>query len=354
MTRYVRKNIRSMAGYVPGEQPGALKYIKLNTNENPYPPSPKVLEAIKRAATDELRLYPDPLVATLLGKAKKAYGLPESSMIAGNGSDELLSIITRVFVGETDRVVYPYPTYTLYETLVQIQGGKTLEIPFPEDFSLPASEVSSSKGSVLFIANPNSPSGTFTPTRTIAKVANTFGGIVVVDEAYADFAGESALELVGKKDNLIVLRTFSKSFSLAGIRLGIGFAHPWIIGEMTKVKDSYNINSISLAAGSSALTHMAWMRKNVKKIIRTRERLSARLQELGFEVYPSRANFLLARIRGHKLDRLYLELKRRKILVRYFDTDRLSDCIRITIGTDEEVDVLLKNLEDIVEKGLPG
>lgn len=343
----VRKNIRNMSGYVPGEQPGKRKFIKLNTNENPYPPSPKVLEALKSHGLRDLGLYPDPDLHPLIKKASKTYSLPEEAILAGNGSDELLSILTRVFVGEGDRVVYPYPTYTLYETLVDIQGGKSIQVPYPDDYSLPQG-ISSRKGKILFLANPNSPSGTFLPTPIIARVAKTFSGIVVVDEAYVDFAEDSSIGLVMRNENLVVLRTMSKSFSLAGLRLGISFAAPWIIEEMRKVKDSYNVNRMTMTAGCAALGHISWMRKNVRKIIRTRKRLTEGLENLGFSVFPSSANFILARVRGQRLDWLFQELKKRKILVRYFDTERLYDCLRVTVGTNEEVSTLIANLEMIL------
>jgi histidinol-phosphate aminotransferase len=342
----VRKNIRKMSGYIPGEQPGKKRYIKLNTNENPYPPSPKVLDAIKTQGLSDLRLYPDPDLTPLIKKASKIYNVPENCILAGNGSDELLAIVTRVFVGEGDKVVYPHPTYTLYETLVHIQGAETVHVPFPEDFSLPEN-ISSVKGKILFLANPNSPSGTGTKASKIERVAKKFQGIVVVDEAYVDFAEDTSLGLVKKCDNVVVLRTFSKSFSLAGIRLGVSFAPPWITGEMKKVKDSYNVNRMSLAAGCAALGHISWMRRNVRKIIRTREGLTSHLRSLGFSVFPSGANFVLARVKGVSLKELYQELKKRKILVRYFDTEQLFDCVRITVGTDEEIDILLKNLEKL-------
>ena len=347
MRRYVRKNIRNLGGYIPGEQPGEKRYIKLNTNENPYPPSPRVADAIQRELNDGLRLYPDPASGPFLQKASTVYGFPSASLAAGNGSDELLSILTRTFLGEGEKVVYPYPTYTLYETLVRIQGGEVKGVPFPDDYSLPRG-IEREKGKLLFIANPNSPSGTLTPLEKLSHVADRFRGVVVVDEAYGDFSGETALPLVKEKKNVVVLRTFSKSFSLAGIRLGLAFAPPWIIEEMNKVKDSYNVNRLSAAAGKAALSHMSWMRKNVKKIVQTRENLSRHLLTLGFEVFPSRANFLLIRKRGSSMKSIYLALKKKRILVRYFDTRRLADCLRITVGTDEEMESLLFHLEKLV------
>jgi len=347
MRKYVRKNIRNLSGYVPGEQPGRKRYIKLNTNENPYPPSPKVLEAIQRELNEGLRLYPDPTSGPLLKKASAVYGFPYEFLAAGNGSDELLSILTRAFVGEGEKVIYPYPTYTLYETLVRIQGGDVKGIPFPDDYSLPKG-IENEKGKLLFIANPNSPSGTLTPLEKLGHVADRFRGIVVIDEAYGDFAGETALPLVKEKKNVVVLRSFSKSFSLAGIRLGLAFAPPWIIEEMKKVKDSYNVNRITAAAGKAALSHMSWMRKNVRKIVSTRETLSRNLLTLDLEVFPSKANFLLLRKRGNSMKSIFFALKKKKILVRYFNTPRLNDCLRITVGTDEETEAFFVHLKKIL------
>ncbi len=346
--KFARENIIRMKGYVPGEQPGEKRVTKLNTNENPYPPSPRVLEAIRSAASDELRLYPPPMADRLLEAAAEVYGVPPDHILAGNGSDELLSILTRVFVGENDRVAYPIPTYTLYETLCRIQGGSIVEIPFPEDFSFPE-ELLSSGAKMIFLANPNSPSGTVIEPGEIERVARSFDGVLVVDEAYADFAGVTCIPLVKELKNVVVLRTFSKSFSLAGIRLGLAFAHPEVVKQMVKVKDSYNVNALTQAAGLAALKDVEWMRKNVGKIVRTRERLSRELERMGFRVYPSRANFVLARMPGKRVDWIFAELKKRNILVRYFDAPMLEECLRITVGTDEEIDSLLKELETLVK-----
>ena len=350
MKRYVRTNIRQLEGYIPGEQPGEKRYIKLNTNENPYPPSPRVRDSITTEMDSNLKIYPDPECRKLLRAASRVYQISESNILAGNGSDELLAILSRVFLGEKDRAVFPSPTYTLYDTLVKIQGGVPEEVPFPDDFSLPKG-IQKKRGKLIFLANPNSPSGTFTKIETLRAVADSFRGIVVIDEAYADFAEKSAIQLVKDKENVVVLRTFSKSFSLAGIRLGLAFAPEWIIEEMRKVKDSYNVNSLTLAAGTAALGHTSWMKKNVRKVVATRTHLVSSLVSLGFEVFPSEANFVLARIKGKSLKSLYLDLKKRRILVRYFDIPRLFDSVRISVGTGEETGSLLRIMGEILKKG---
>ncbi|MEW6616765.1 MAG: histidinol-phosphate transaminase [Thermodesulfobacteriota bacterium] len=346
---YFRKNIENMEGYQPGEQPQDGKYIKLNTNENPYPPSPKVAEAIKKEANISIRLYPSPMADSLRRKAAEVYGAKEENILAGNGADDLLSILVRSFVGKGDMVVIPTPTYTLYDTLVAIQEGKKLNVPFTEDFEIPEGFVK--RGAKLtFLANPNSPSGTFTPVKKIAGIAKELEGVLVVDEAYVDFASESAIPLINEYPNIVVLHTFSKSFSLAGMRIGLAFANRNLIQGMAKIKDSYNLNRLSIAAATAALNDMPWMEKNVAKIKKTRGELSTSLAELGFKVYPSQSNFVLAKISGRNLKGIYEKLKRRGILLRYFDTPKLQDCLRITVGTDDEIARLLEELSEILEK----
>ena len=346
MPGYFRQNIAAMSGYVPGEQPRDEGYIKLNTNENPYPPSPRVYSGLKKAIDSSLRLYPEPLSDGLRSVAANVYGVRPENIVAGNGSDELLSILLRCFVGSQDRVVYPIPTYSLYDTLVEIQEGVPVRIAYPGDFSLP--EALSQQGAALtFLCNPNAPSGTLVSLSDIAALAGSIAGVLVVDEAYIDFAeseGASSIPLIRRFPNLVVLRSFSKSFSLAGMRIGLAFASEEMIAGMMKVKDSYNLNRLSMAAATAALTDMAWMQRNAGRIQRSRKKLSAGLKRLGYEVYPSHANFVLARKPGHNLRSVYEELKRRKILVRYFDIPGLQDCLRITVGTPKEVRTLLDNL----------
>lgn len=335
-----------MTGYVPGEQPQDRRYIKLNTNENPYPPSPQVIEAVRAAAHEDLRLYPDPVANALRDRAAAVYGVRRENILVGNGSDELLSLIMRACVSRGDRVVYPYPTYSLYDTLVTIEEGEVVHLPYAEDFSLP-SGLAAAGGRVTLVCHPNSPSGTAVPMAALAALARDVPGLLIIDEAYVDFADASALELVQRYDNVIVLRTFSKSFSLAGMRVGLAFAAAGLIDQFLKVKDSYNVTRLSIVAATAALEDLAWMTANVARIRRTRSRLTDGLRARGFAVSPSQSNFVLARCAGRTLEGVYLDLKARGILVRYFAVPELRDALRITVGTDDEVDALLAALREI-------
>jgi histidinol-phosphate aminotransferase len=345
-TPFIRPAVVSMAGYVPGEQPRDQRYIKLNTNENPYPPSPRVIEAMRAAASADLRLYPDPLANALRDRAATVYGVQRDSILVGNGSDELLALIVRACVGTGDRVVFPYPTYSLYDTLVVMQEGEIVHLPYPADFSLPE-ELGTARGRLTFVCHPNSPSGTAVPVAALRRLAEQVAGVLVVDEAYVDFAEHSALPLLPEFQNLIVLRTFSKSFSLAGMRIGLAFGTPETTAELLKLKDSYNVNRLSIAAATAALDDYGWMQANVARIRRTRTALSKGLRERGFTVLPSAANFVLARRPGQDQERTYLELKGRGILVRYFPVPELRDALRITVGTDEEIGTLLQALDEV-------
>jgi histidinol-phosphate aminotransferase len=349
MSAYFRPNIDAMTGYVPGEQPRDQDFIKLNTNENPYPPSPKVFAALRKAINPSLRLYPEPLSDSLRVAAGAVYGVRPENIIAGNGSDEILSMLLRSFVRPAGRVAFAVPTYSLYDTLVEIQDGVSVRVDYPADFSLPEA-LAGQEAALTFLCNPNAPSGTLVSLAEIAKLAGAVAGILVVDEAYVDFAeseGASSIPLIRQFPNLVVMRTFSKSFSLAGMRVGLAFASEEIIAGMMKVKDSYNLNRLSLVAATAALSDMAWVRRNAERIQRSRKKLSTALKRMGYQVYPSHANFILARKQGQNLQPIYDELKRRKILVRYFDTPGLQDCLRITVGTPKEVTALLKELSAI-------
>lgn len=338
-----------MSGYVPGEQPRDPKVIKLNTNENPYPPSPKVCAAVKKATNSSLRLYPEPQSDSLRKVAANVYGVKPENIIVGNGSDELLSMLLRCFVGPQDRVVYPVPTYSLYDTLVAIQDGVSIAVDYPANFSMPPA-LGEQNAKLTFLCNPNAPSGTLVALSEIDALARSVPGILVVDEAYIDFAaceGASSIPQIRRLANLVVLRTFSKSFSLAGMRVGLAFASEEIISGMLKVKDSYNVNRLSLVAATAALQDLPWMLRNARRIQRSRKTLTAGLKRFGYEVYPSHANFVLARKKGQDLRGVYEELKRRKILLRYFDMPALKDCLRITVGTPAEVQALLKEIAAI-------
>jgi histidinol-phosphate aminotransferase len=336
---------------VPGEQPAPGRcVVKLNTNENPYPPSPLVLEAVAAAVEPSLRLYPDPEARALTARAAEVYGVPREYVLAGNGSDELIALLLRATIDPGDRVAFPVPTYSLYETLVAAQGGEAVQVPFPEDFRLPPA-LGDSGARLTFLCNPNSPSGTLVPLAAVEELARAVAVLLVVDEAYVDFADASVLPLVERSDNVVVLRTFSKSFSLAGMRIGLVFAPVPVVRALRTVKDSYNLNRLSQVAAEAALRDLPAMEANVARIRRSRTVLAAGLERLGFGVLPSQANFVLARRPGEDLAAVAAALAARDILVRHFPTPRLADALRITVGTEEEIATLLAALADVQRRG---
>jgi histidinol-phosphate aminotransferase len=345
---YFRPNIERMSGYVPGEQPRRGGFIKLNTNESPYPPSRKVLNALKSCANADLRLYPDPMATAVRRKAAEVFGTKPERVLVGNGSDDLLTMIFRAVVGPRRVVAFPVPTYSLYITLAGIEESRARMVPFPPDFSLPPALFRKGAAATI-IANPNSPTGTVVGNKELSRLARAIDGVLVVDEAYVDFADENALPLVEKHRNVILLRTFSKSFSLCGVRLGFAVAREELIEGLAKVKDSYNVNRFAIAAGVAALDDIAAMRRNAVRIRRTRGRLTKALEAFGWLVYPSQSNFLFARVAAPRsAKQVYLALKRQKVLVRYFDAPGLSDGLRITIGSDKEITALVRALKEIL------
>lgn len=335
-----------MHGYVPGEQPQDKRYIKLNSNENPYPPSPHVLTALRHALGEDLRLYPDPVANRLRDTAAAVYGFRRENILVGNGSDDLLTMLMRTFIDPGDRVTFPFPTYSLYDILVTMQDGQVVRVPYPADFSIPSALVDV-KAKLTFLCHPNAPTGVLHPLEQVERLAQHTQGLLVLDEAYVDFADASAISLVHRYPHVVVLRTFSKSFSLAGMRIGLAFGHSDVISELMKVKDSYNVDRLSIVAATAALEDYAWMRRNVEKIRATRSRLIAALRDFGYFVYDSQTNFVLARQAGVKQEPLYHGLKDHGFLVRYFSTPELSDCLRITVGADEEIDQLLVAMDQI-------
>jgi histidinol-phosphate aminotransferase len=347
-----RESIRKMAPYRPGEQPRpGERLIKLNTNENPYPPSPRVRRAIARAAGDALRLYPPPRADEFIAVAARRFGIAREMILAGNGSDELLAMIFRAALGRSDTVAYPVPTYSLYDTLAAVQEARIASVPFGRDFALPADALAKLRARLTIVCNPNSPSGTLAPVQMLGALARRLGGrLLVIDEAYVDFADENSLALLRRHRNVAILRSLSKSYSLAGMRLGLCLAHPEIIEALLKVKDSYNLSRVALAAGAAALADAAWMRRNVGRVRRTRAATEAKLRKLGFEVPPSQANFLLARMPGCDLAPAVRGLRRAGILVRYFATPLLADAIRISIGTSAEMAALFRALTPLVAR----
>jgi histidinol-phosphate aminotransferase len=350
---HVRPCIRALAGYTPGEQPRGGGFLKLNTNENPYPPSPRVFEALREALTGErLRKYPDPVGTEFRQTAARVLGVDPDGILIGNGSDDVLTILTRAFVPEGGLVVSPTPSYLLYRTLAGLQGARFLTVPYNADWSL--ARPWPVEGDLTFVANPNSPSGTGVSRAELEALADGLRGPLVVDEAYADFAAGNALELVkgGRfRGKVVVTRSLSKSYSLAGIRFGFAVADPGLVRELLKVKDSYNCDALSLAAATAAISDQEYLHQTRAKVVATRARLGEALAGLGFTVTPSEANFVWCRRADRPVKPLYEELKRRQILVRYMAYEGYGDGLRISVGTDAEVDRLLGELRQIA--GLP-
>jgi len=306
-----------------------------------------VLEALARAIDGSVGRYPDPEASALRARAAAVYGVPADHILAGNGSDELIALVLRATVDPGARVAFAVPTYSLYETMVAAQGGEAVMPPYPEDFALPPA-LAAACAPVTFLCNPNSPSGTLTPLADVEALARSVAGVLVVDEAYVDFAHDgSSLGLVGRLDNVLVLRTFSKSFSLAGLRIGLAFGHPELLAGLRTVKDSYNLDRLALIAAEAALEDLDWMKGNVAHIRATRERLTRELAARDFSVLRSEANFVLARRSGVDLAPLARALAARDILVRHFPTPRLRIALRITVGTDPEIDALLAALDAV-------
>jgi len=344
--RYFLPHVARMAGYVPGEQPRDGGIIKLNTNENPYPPSPRVLEAIARGLDDRLRLYPDPVGTAFRRAAADLHGVDPDMILAGNGSDDLLTILTRSFVGPGDVLAYPSPSYILYRTLAEIQGARWVEIPFDDAWTLSPEAFAEVRPRLAFIANPNSPSGTVMGVSELARIADAVDCPLVVDEAYVNFADSDAVGLVKSHENVIVSRTFSKGYSLAGLRLGYLIARPEMVSGMIKVKDSYNCDTLSLLGGTAALLDQDHQAQTRAKILATRDRLTAAMRRFGYLVPDSRANFVWC-TGGPPASPTYEALKARKILVRLMRYPGLPDGLRITVGTDAEIDRFLDALGSI-------
>jgi histidinol-phosphate aminotransferase len=344
---FLRPAIRAMSGYTPGEQPRQGEIIKLNTNENPYPPSPRVFEAIAAALTgDRLRKYPDPVGTHFRQVAGRVLDVDPDGIVIGNGSDDILTILARAFVSEGGLVVSPAPSYLLYRTLAELQGAHFQTVSFTPRWALLA-PWPLPRASLTFVANPNSPSGTSVSLGALECLAAQMQGPVVVDEAYADFADFNALSLA-RAGRVIVTRTLSKSYALAGIRFGFAVTTPELARQLVKVKDSYNCDVLSLTAAAAALEDQGYMRAMRARILATRARLERDLAGLGFDVTPSQANFVWARRDDRPVKTIFEELKRRNILVRYMVYEGYGDGLRVSVGTDEEIDRLVEELRAIV------
>ena len=349
----VKEHIRRLKAYTPGIQPEkGEKVVKLNTNENPYPPSGWIQEAIWEESIDDnpdsLRLYPDPECQQLRNVAAYLYDLSPNQILCGNGSDEILGILLRTFTAPGDRIGYYEPSYSYYATLGAIHDLNILPTPLgknPLNPPLPSEE----DLQLFFLTNPNSPLGFSLPVDFVEKLARHIKGILVVDEAYADFARWNCLSLVNKYDNVIVTRTLSKSYSLAGMRIGFGFGPEKWIGQMNKVRDHYNLNRIAQVAAYIALLDQNAFQENTSRILQTREKFHKSLTEMGLATYPTEANFIFVTFdSAEKASGIYHSLEEKKILVRYFPQKGLDHGLRISIGTDDEMNRLLEELRTLL------
>jgi len=346
---YVRPAIAAMRGYVPGVQPDPRQqYIKLNSNENPYPPSPRVKEVLQRLIYEDLRIYPDPMSLELREKLGRLHGFSADQIICGNGSDDILNMIIRTFAQPGEAIGFYEPTFPLYKVLGVIHGIQSLAIPVAEPYDRPPDPPS--KVRVFFLANPNSPIGFIYPLSTVRRLAQMVQGIFVVDEAYVEFAAENALNLVKEMENVIVVRTVSKSYSLAGVRLGYAIGREDLIQEMFKVKDPFNVNRLTQAVVSVALDDQDYFRENISKVVETRDWFFREARALGYRIIPSQGNFVFPQPpeKGRGI-RFFQSLFERKVLTRYYDEEGLRDGVRMTIGTRGDMEITLQVMKDIMK-----
>lgn len=340
-----------MSGYTPGEQPAiGERVVKLNTNENPFPPSPKVMQAVHEIEAEMLRRYPNPTADGFREAAAKVHGISMDMIMAGNGSDDVLSIAMRTFLGPGDLVAFAAPTYSLYPVLADLGEVKWATVPWGPEWGLPIDALLALKPKGIFLANPNAPTGTFVAISKIKELLTRFSGMVLIDEAYVDFAVENCVGLLQEHQNLVISRTLSKAYSLAGLRFGYGMGQASVIAEMMKVKDSYNCDAIAVCAATAAVLDQDYAKQTWEHIRSERERLSAELGAMGWNVLPSRANFVLAAAPDGDGKGAYLGLKAQGILVRYFDKPGLQDKIRITVGTSQENNALLAGIRALSAK----
>ena len=346
--------MKKLNPYVPGEQPQDRKYLKLNTNENPYPPSPEVKRFLESLDADPLRLYPDPAASKLREKIGERYGLNQDQVFVSNGSDEALSFCFYAFFeSRYGKLLFPEVTYSFYPVYCDYYGIEYERIPLNADLAIRVEEFLERKDSCgLVFANPNAPTGTYVPLKDILCLLDNYPHEkpVLIDEAYIDFGGESAVSLLRDHGNLLLVRTFSKSMSLAGIRLGFVLAGKELIHALVTVKDSFNsypVNSLTQRIGEIALSDESYYLAINDKIVSVRERFSSELGKLGWTVLPSKANFVFARKEGVPGKEIYLKLKERGILVRHFDAEKVRDFVRITIGTQKDMERLLHELKSL-------
>ena len=352
MSRFFSSKYSTLVPYTPGEQPKQRRFVKLNTNESPFPPSPSVLEAVREEA-QRLQLYSDPECTLLVDKFAEVYGVSKTQLIMTNGSDEVLNFAFMAFSDKDHPIVFPDITYGFYPVFAELSAIPYEEIPLKEDFTVDYRDYLGINKNIV-IANPNAPTGIALPLSEIEEIVKSNpDNVVVIDEAYVDFGAESAVSLIGKYDNLLVTGTFSKSRSLAGARLGFGIASEAIISDLHTIRYStnpYNVNRMTMAAGYRAMCDNSYYMDNCKTIIENREYTKDALLALGFEVLDSSANFLFAKSGKISGEALYLALKDDGILVRHFTKERIKEYNRITIGTKEEMDILLSSVKKILKE----
>ena len=346
--KFLKKRLQGYQPYVPGWQPAdGEDWVKLNTNESPWPPSPKVVEAIRAAAGESLRLYPSPLATPARRAIAKAYGVEEDMVALANGGDELLEMAFRAFAGAGDRVAFPVPSYPLLDPLCDVHEVEAAHHELDEDWSLPAA-FAADPAPLKFLVNPNSPTGTWFSKAEVERVLRESRGVVLLDEAYVDFAPETRVDLLRDgHENLVILRTLSKSFALAGLRVGFALASPGLIAALDVVKDSYNLDRLAIAGTVAAVEDMAYHDRLVEFVVGERTWLADRLRERGFEVAPSATNFVFTRP-PRQASEVAAALKKRRVLVRHYDRPPIDGWFRITIGTREQHERLLAALQEIL------
>jgi len=344
---YFRENVEKLKGYEPGFQPKTTDVIKLNTNENPYMPSPQVIKALGGIKVDRLRRYPDPLGNEFRQAAAQVHDLEPENFMCCNGGDDLLTIAFRAFCDESRPAAYPIPTYSLYPVLAKLQNCEAIEIPFDSEFNLPA-KLTRTGAALTIVCNPNAPSGSFVSVGEMASLADELPGVLLIDEAYSDFADEHCAGLVKDFDNVIILRSMSKGYGLAGLRFGYAIARPEMISGLMKVKDSYNVDAVAIAAATAAIKDRKYFAETTEKVKKARDLLVAQLRALKFEVPQSHTNFVLAESKNRPAKEIYEQLVKRNIYVRYFDLPGLSDKLRISVGTMEQNDILILALKEII------
>ncbi len=353
MSRFLNSFHKNLLPYTPGEQPVDMQYVKLNTNESPFPPSEKVINAINAAEISKLNLYSDPECTVLVKRFSELYNVQPEQILFGNGSDEILQYCFYSFCGEDKKAVFADITYGFYSVFVDLFHIPTDIIPLNDDFTLPLGSFKNAGGTV-FIANPNAPTGlALTKADIIEVLESNKDDVVVIDEAYVDFGAESVVDLIDTYKNLIVVQTFSKARSFAGGRLGMCFADKELINDMKMIKYSlnpYNVDRLSMVAGIAAADDDSYYKNNAKTIISNRNWLTKELQALGFEILPSCANFILAQHPTYDGKKLYQQLKDRGVLVRHFDKERICNFNRITIGTKEQLQVLVDTIKAILKE----